>query len=217
MASKANTAPSERSVGTREVILDAAEKLFAERGFAGTSVRDIVRASESSPPSLYHFFGSKENLLVELVTDRYDRYCAELEARLSQAATPFEVCKSVVDLALDNMKREPNTIEKRNFAVFGPQQDLPREPLRALLVRWELIVHERLKSVAPDVGEDRIVFARMMLNGLVTPPVLLFLTSGMTTFDADLSSCLAQRVSDVLTDDQPVCAWPNFAAHETKS
>lgn len=217
MASKANTAPSERSVGTREVILDAAEKLFAERGFAGTSVRDIVRASESSPPSLYHFFGSKENLLVELVTDRYDRYCAELEIRLAPAKTPFEVCKSVVDLALENMKREPNTAKFLFSIVFGPQQDLPREPLRALLVRWEIIVHERLRSVAPDVAEDRIVFARMMLNGLVTPPVLLFLTSGMTTFDANLSSCLAQRVADVLTDDRPVCAWPNFAAEELKS
>ena len=208
---------TERPVGTREAILDSAERLFAERGFAGTSVRDIVRDSDSSPPSLYHFFGSKENLLVELVTDRYDRYCAALEGALARATTPFEVFKFVIDLALENMKLEPNTAKFLFSIVFGPQQDLPKEPLRALLVRWELIVHARLREVAPNAPEDRIVFARMMLNGLVTPPVLLFLTSGITTFDAKLSACLAQRVNDVLTDDHPVCAWPNLAADELES
>ena len=68
-----------------------------------------------------------------------------------------------------------------------------------------MIVHERLRHVAPDLTEERIVFARMMLNGLVTPPVLLFLTSGITTFSPDLSACLAVRVADALTDDHPVC------------
>lgn len=208
---------TERPVGTREAILDSAERLFAERGFAGTSVRDIVRDSDSSPPSLYHFFGSKENLLVELVTDRYDRYCTTLDETLAEATTPFEVFKGVIDLALENMKQEPNTAKFLFSIVFGPQQDLPKEPLRTLLVRWELIVHERLRKVAPDVMEDRVVFARMMLNGLVTPPVLLFLTSGITTFAPDLSACLAIRVAAVLTDDHPVCAWPNFAVDGTRN
>ena len=208
---------TERPVGTREAILDSAEKLFAERGFAGTSVRDIVRDSDSSPPSLYHFFGSKENLLVELVTDRYDRYCAALESTLAGATTPYEVFKAVIDLALENMRLAPNTAKFLFSIVFGPQQDLPKEPLRALLVRWELIVHQRLRDVAPDLPEDRIVFARMMLSGLVTPPVLLFLTSGITTFAPDLSRCLALRVAGALTDDYAVCEWPNFAVDGIQS
>ncbi|MBW2548946.1 MAG: helix-turn-helix transcriptional regulator [Deltaproteobacteria bacterium] len=59
--------PEQRNTGTREIILEAAERLFAERGFAATSVRDIVGEADTSAPSLYHFFGSKENLLVELI------------------------------------------------------------------------------------------------------------------------------------------------------
>ena len=207
MGNQANTSTAERPVGTREAILDAAERLFAERGFAGTSVRHIVRESDISPPSLYHFFGSKENLLVELVADRYDRYCAALE---DAAATPFEVCKFVVDLALENMKHQPNTAKFLFSIIFGPQQDIPREPLKDLLMRWELIVQERLRAVAPGVPEERITFARTMLNGLVTPPVLLFLTSGITEFPSDLSTCLGLRIADVLTDEHPVCAWPSF-------
>jgi AcrR family transcriptional regulator len=208
---------AERTTGTRDAILDAAEKLFAERGFAGTSVRDIVRDSDSSPPSLYHFFGSKENLLVALVADRYESYCDALEAHLSSATTALEVCERLIDFVLTNMNQQPNTAKFLFSIMFGPQQDVPKEPLKELLVRWELIVHERLRDVAPDVPEERIVFARTMLNGLITPPVLLFLTSGTTTFPRDLPACFAFRVADVLTDRHPVCALPSFAVDEQRA
>jgi len=202
---------AERSTGTRAAILDAAEALFADRGFAGTSVRDIVRDSDSSPPSLYHFFGSKENLLVELVADRYESYCDGLETHLEAATTAFEVCKLLIDFVLTNMSQQPNTAKFLFSIMFGPQQDIPKGPLRELLVRWELIVHKRLVDVAPEAPEVRVVFARTMLNGLITPPVLLFLTSGITTFPTNLSTCFALRVADVLTDHHPVCALPSFA------
>ena len=211
MASKASNAASERPSGTREAIFDAAERLFAERGFAGTSVRDIVRDSHSSPPSLYHFFGSKENLLVELVADRYASYCDSLEAELASASSAFEVCKKLLDFTLTNMEQQPHTAKFLFSIMFGPQQDIPKEPLRDLLVRWELIVHRRLREVAPDVDETRIGFARTMLNGLITPPVMLFLTSGTAVFPSELSTCFALRVADALTDRHPVCALPSFS------
>lgn len=47
---------------TAERILDAAEALFAERGYAGTSLRDVAAAVELRIPSLYNHFPSKEAL-----------------------------------------------------------------------------------------------------------------------------------------------------------
>ncbi|MBW2377756.1 MAG: helix-turn-helix transcriptional regulator [Deltaproteobacteria bacterium] len=92
----ARVEPAQRNSGTREVIFEAAERLFAERGFADTSVRDIVGEAETSAPSLYHFFGSKENLVVELIADRHEAYCEELEGELASAKTAFEVCQRFV-------------------------------------------------------------------------------------------------------------------------
>lgn len=57
---------------TRQQILDAARDLFVERGYAGTSVRDIVSTLGITKGSLYYHFASKEELLSALVTPFVD-------------------------------------------------------------------------------------------------------------------------------------------------
>ena len=49
---------------TRQVVLEAAESLFSERGFAGTSMRDIAGVSGISQPLIHHHFGCKQELYV---------------------------------------------------------------------------------------------------------------------------------------------------------
>lgn len=53
---------------TRERILDAARRLFVERGYAGTSIRDIAEDLRMTKGSLYYHFSSKEELLNALMT-----------------------------------------------------------------------------------------------------------------------------------------------------
>ena len=47
--------------------MTAATRLFAERGFAATSIRQIVEASGCTNPSLYYYFSSKEDLFRKVV------------------------------------------------------------------------------------------------------------------------------------------------------
>jgi len=58
--------------GTRERILNAAERLFAARGYEGTSTRAIVAASGDTIGSVNYHFGSKEKLFREVVRRRFD-------------------------------------------------------------------------------------------------------------------------------------------------
>jgi len=69
---------------TRERLLDVAETLFAERGLAGVSVRDIATRAELTPAALYNHFAGKEALyaavlgrgvlpLIALLADLADR------------------------------------------------------------------------------------------------------------------------------------------------
>ena len=47
---------------SKELILQAAVTAFAELGFYGTSIRSIAERSGCKQPTIYHFFGNKENL-----------------------------------------------------------------------------------------------------------------------------------------------------------
>ena len=79
-------AASEDEEGTRERILRTGERLFAERGFNGVSVRELAAAAQVNIASIGYHFDSKEGLLSEV----YRRHCEPLiEERLRglEAAT----------------------------------------------------------------------------------------------------------------------------------
>lgn len=53
---------TEEHGGTAEKILEVSSRMFAEKGFANVSVRDICRETETTPPVIYYYFGSKKGL-----------------------------------------------------------------------------------------------------------------------------------------------------------
>ncbi len=57
---------------TKERLLDAAERLFAERGFKGTSMRAVTRAADTSVSAANYHFGSKEALLQAALVRRLE-------------------------------------------------------------------------------------------------------------------------------------------------
>ena len=56
--------------GTRDAILDAATKLFSQRGYQGSSLRAIAAAAGVDPALIRHFFGGKDTLFATVVADR---------------------------------------------------------------------------------------------------------------------------------------------------
>lgn len=57
--------------GSRDRLLDAAERLFAEKGFAATSTREIAAQTGDTVGTLSYHFGSKNQLLVEVIQRRF--------------------------------------------------------------------------------------------------------------------------------------------------
>ena len=56
----------------RDRILQAATRLFGQRGFAGTSVREVVDEAEVSKPTLYYYFKNKDSLFRACVQTQLD-------------------------------------------------------------------------------------------------------------------------------------------------
>jgi AcrR family transcriptional regulator len=92
---------AERSQATREALIGAGRKLFAERGFAAVGTGEIVRAAGVSRGALYHHFDGKQGLL-EAVYEQIERELAERIAAAALGATdPLEAMRSGTEMFLD--------------------------------------------------------------------------------------------------------------------
>ncbi len=81
-ATQAAALPASASEGPRGVVLDAALHLFAERGYAGASIRDIATASGLQPATIYSHFPSKEHVLAELVRIGHEEHYRRISTAL---------------------------------------------------------------------------------------------------------------------------------------
>lgn len=83
---------------TRQRILGAAEALFAERGFAGASLRQVTAAAKVNLAAVNYHFGSKDNLIEEVFRRRLDELSERRLARLAALeASPAPTLESVLD------------------------------------------------------------------------------------------------------------------------
>ncbi len=85
----------------RERILDVAEEVFAENGFAPTSLRNIAKRASVNPALIAYYFGSKEQLFEEvfkrrgtLIAQRWDELLDELEARPGRSPSVEELLRA---------------------------------------------------------------------------------------------------------------------------
>ncbi len=103
---------------TQERIIDAAEELFAERGFVETSLRLITSRANVNLASVNYHFGSKKSL-IQAVFDRYlSVFFKQLEAELNhyeqqnQSAVVIDVLQSMVNplISLDSLRSQGTSV-----------------------------------------------------------------------------------------------------------
>ncbi|MGE6628859.1 forespore capture DNA-binding protein RefZ [Bacillus sp. NPDC077027] len=70
------------STKTRDRIIDAAIKLFNQKGFSGTSVREIAKEARVNVAHISYYFQGKGGLLEYLVSDFYEGYIQTIENRI---------------------------------------------------------------------------------------------------------------------------------------
>jgi TetR/AcrR family transcriptional regulator, cholesterol catabolism regulator len=75
-------------------LLTIAARIFAKKGFDGSSVRDIAQAAKVQPSSLYHFFGSKEILFEEVYMEGVKRIKAAVVTAAADETHPWDRIES---------------------------------------------------------------------------------------------------------------------------
>jgi AcrR family transcriptional regulator len=83
---------------TRERVRQAAVKLFAAKGFHGTGIRDLAQEAELSSASLYHYMGTKEDLLVAIMSESLQRLLDAAEETTAGLTDPASRLSTLVAL-----------------------------------------------------------------------------------------------------------------------
>jgi AcrR family transcriptional regulator len=80
----------------RTRVLDAAVDLFAEHGYDGTSVSQVIARAGVAKGGFYHHFASKEELLYEVYGDLIGRQLAGMDEILARGLTPAETLRALI-------------------------------------------------------------------------------------------------------------------------
>ncbi|MBV6492316.1 MAG: hypothetical protein LDLANPLL_00309 [Turneriella sp.] len=119
-------------------ILDSAKTLFAEKGFEGTNVRDIINESGLSPGTFYNYFQSKEEIFEVLTTDIINEVRAEIR-------------RSTKDVKMD--EKEIRTALQKFFQVFIGDTRLMKFLSRNQSYLRELRSSGRFDAILVDLEE----------------------------------------------------------------
>ena len=141
------------STETRERILRAAMQLFAQRGYEGTTNRQIAAACGLTGAAIYHYFTSKAELYAAVYEAVFDRVFAELEHAVACQPTLVAQYAALLN-ATDRLNRDDPTGPAFVVGVAGDAQRHPEltnllRPLR----RRNNLFFRRLVAAAAERGE----------------------------------------------------------------
>ncbi len=118
-------APTALDGSVRGRLLQAAIDLFAQKGYAATTVREIVAAAGVTKPVLYYYFGSKEGLYLEMVENTQRELLALLEDTEYRQGGVLEQLSELAEKVLTLFIRDLKVMKVIHSIYYGPPQGAP--------------------------------------------------------------------------------------------
>jgi len=124
MARKSNQKESGNGP-VRQRLLEGAAELFTQKGYAATTVREIVAAAGVTKPVLYYYFRNKEGIYLELMREAFakmdDLVAISLEDQGSPAQKLITFSNRAYSLFMENIK----AVRVMYAIYYGPHQGAP--------------------------------------------------------------------------------------------
>lgn len=151
-----HTKTAEHPPNARQRLLDAALQLFSSKGYAATSVRELVEVAGVTKPVLYYYFKNKEGLYLALMEDALgDFFQVAEQARTAPGSVTERICGYCTALLDIFVERLP--VARLIYAIYyGPPQGAPHLDFEASFST--MLAHmEQLVSEGISTGEFRQV------------------------------------------------------------
>jgi AcrR family transcriptional regulator len=169
------TARQARAGQTRDRILDSAERLFFQEGIAVTGVDRVAAEAGVAIVTLYKHFGSKDNLLREVLDRRLGAWIEHWDLAVAAAGSPQERLLTIFD-AVETFRASAGQTQWCCFLATASERPAPADgasdPVFDLIRQDTRLVTERLDQLARDAGcqDPAAVAAALLLlyNGVLS-------------------------------------------------
>jgi AcrR family transcriptional regulator len=180
----------------KQVILDSAVALIAQKGFDGATMSDVAAACGASKSHLYHYFSSKEDLLYAIVKEHITGQVAVLTAIVQEPRPAAERFRRFVGAFVQEgaQSRNHHLVLMNDIKFLPPVQ---REDVRKL----ELQLMHLMVGLLREINPERMVSAQvqspyaLLLFGMVIWTFTWYEKSGAIS-----PAELAERISALFLD-----------------
>lgn len=161
---------------SKQKVIDAASLLFFQKGFHGTSVRDIAERASVNVSLISYYFKSKQGLLEYAVTQYYEAYLKEIEKALQykELLTALEELKRLIKIIIQ-YKQENHQLSCVIHRELSLDSVFIREMAVTYLAKEDHLISDTffnaLKKHKLDAEDRR--FLLMQLKGMLITPYVL--------------------------------------------
>lgn len=203
-----------KSDALRESILEAATRLFIERGFDGTSFNDIADAIGVSRPALYYYFKSKEAIL-EVLTETVTRTAGQLasEAVPAQMQHPAGMLRHLVLRHAQLILTHPlqfRVVERNEGNLPLKQRKLAEQARRAVLEQFQHAIEYGIEQ-----GQFRAMDAKVAafsIIGMCNWSAWWYSSSGSRSLEQVSEQIADMALRSVQLEDERQLREPSAAA-----
>jgi AcrR family transcriptional regulator len=125
---RSDVTPNRRGARSRETVLDAAERVMARDGYAAASINEIVKEAGIPISSVYHYFGSKDGVLLAVMERGADRFFADLPDIDQRAGSPEQHLQGMTQALMAALDEHPDFLK---LVIVMAAQPPPSDTVRA--------------------------------------------------------------------------------------
>ncbi|WP_158882895.1 TetR/AcrR family transcriptional regulator [Amycolatopsis anabasis] len=200
-----NTKPG--GSGRRAELLGIAAKLFAERGFVSTTVRDIADAAGILSGSLYHHFDSKESMADEILTGFLDELFGRYAEIVAAELGPRKTLEAVVVASFESIDRHPAEVaiyqnEAKHLMQF-PRFDYLNDRNAEFRKLWNTILTDGVRDGVFRADLD-VELVYRFIRDTVWVAVRWYNPEGALSADAVAEQYLGILLDGIATRRRPV-------------
>ncbi|MGG3280764.1 TetR/AcrR family transcriptional regulator [Paenibacillus solani] len=159
---------TEKAQRKRDLILDKAKELFIQRGYAATSMDELVKYTGASKGSIYYHFKSKEDLFIKLLAKQNQDWMKSWDEKKVRFVSFEEKLYGIAEHMVDDFQN-PLTKIAEEFYINQPEHKSLLSEMLAIIQGPRRLYREILtegaqegRIPAEDVDEISVVFASLL-------------------------------------------------------